>query len=204
MKPRWVVPIIVIYLAFTALGCSKKTDNTADTGATTPTTTAPAEKAKAEPRKPKPSPVVVPAGTVLTVSLGQAVGSKISQPGQSFSATLSNPVEVGGKAVIPAGASASGTVIDAKPLGRFKGGALLSLQLTSINVNGADRPIQTSATTQSEKGKGSGRRCWPAAERLWARWWEGWQVEAKASRSGPLPEPARAERERHSLETRRL
>jgi len=154
MKPRLLAPILVTYLAFNVLGCSKKTDDTANTSATTPTTTAPAEKAKMEPRKPKPEPVVIPAGTVLTVSLGQAVGSKISQPGQSFSATLANPVQIGGKTVIPTGAAASGTVVDAKPLGRFKGGAVLSLQLTSINVNGADQAIQTSATTQSEKGKG--------------------------------------------------
>lgn len=154
MKSRLLAPMLVTYLAFTMLGCSKKADDTANTSATTPTTTAPAEKAKAEPRKPKREPVAIPAGTTLTVSLGQAVGSKISQPGQSFSATLANPVQVGGKTVIPAGAAASGTVVDAKPLGRFKGGAVLSLQLTSINVNGADQAIQTSSTTQTEKGKG--------------------------------------------------
>jgi hypothetical protein len=82
------------------------------------------------------------------------MGSKISQPGQSFSATLANAVQIEGKTLIPAGAAASGTVADAKPLGRFKGGAVLSLQLTSINVNGADQTIQTSATTQTEKGNG--------------------------------------------------
>jgi len=98
--------------------------------------------------------VTIPAGTTLTVRLGQSVGSKISQPGQSFAATLANAVAIEGKTVIPAGASASGTVVDAKPLGRFKGGALLQLQLTSINVNGTDRAIQTSAVTQTEKGKG--------------------------------------------------
>jgi hypothetical protein len=70
------------------------------------------------------------------VQLGNAVGSKISQPGQSFSASLSNPVQVNGTNVIPAGATASGTVVDAKPLGRFAGGASLSLKLTSITVNG--------------------------------------------------------------------
>jgi hypothetical protein len=154
MKPRLLAPILVTYLAFSVLGCSKKTDDTADTSATTPTTTAPVEKAKMEPRRPKPQPVVIPAGSTLTVNLGQAVGSKISQPGQSFSATLANPVEVSGKTVIPAGATASGTVADAKPLGRFKGGAVLSLQLTSITVNGASQPIQTSDVTQTEKGKG--------------------------------------------------
>ncbi len=148
MKSGWAVPILVLYLAFAFVACSKKTDDT------TPPTPAPAEKAKAEPRRPRPEPVVIPAGTVLTVNLGQAMGSKISQPGQSFSATLANPVEIAGKTAIPAGAAASGTVVDAKPLGRFKGGAVLSLQLTSINVNGADQAIQTSSTSQTEKGKG--------------------------------------------------
>ncbi|MGO9126679.1 MAG: hypothetical protein ACLP6G_17555 [Terriglobales bacterium] len=148
MKSGWAVPILVLYLAFAFVACSKKTDDT------TPPTPAPAEKAKAEPRRPRPEPVVIPAGTVLTVNLGQAMGSKISQPGQSFSATLANPVEIAGKTAIPAGAAASGTVVDAKPLGRFKGGAVLSLQLTSINVKGADQAIQTSSTSQTEKGKG--------------------------------------------------
>lgn len=159
MKSRLLAPILVIYLVFTALGCSKKTDESADTSATTPDTTAssktaPAAKTRAEPRKPKAEPVVIAAGTAITVRLGQAVGSKISQPGQTFSATLANAVDVGGKTVIPAGATASGTVTDAKPLGRFKGGASLALQLTSINVNGADQAIQTSAVTQTAKGKG--------------------------------------------------
>jgi len=63
-------------------------------------------------------------------------------------------VQVDGKDVIPSGASASGTVTDAKPLGRFKGGASLAVRLTSINVNGTDRPIETSSVMRSEKGKG--------------------------------------------------
>jgi hypothetical protein len=82
-------------------------------------------------------PFVVPIGTVITVRLGQSVGSKISEPGQNFSATVASPVEVEGKTAIPSGASASGTVVDAKPLGRFKGGAVLQLKLTSININGS-------------------------------------------------------------------
>ena len=40
MKSRLLAPILVIYLVFTALGCSKKTDESADTSATTPDTTA--------------------------------------------------------------------------------------------------------------------------------------------------------------------
>ncbi|MGH9500965.1 MAG: hypothetical protein ACRD3L_17640 [Terriglobales bacterium] len=158
MKSRLLAPVLVIYLAFAMLGCSKKTDDTAETSANAPdtngSTATPAARTRAEPRKPKPEPVVVPAGTALTVHLAQTVGSKISQPGQVFSATLANAVQVGGKTVIPAGATASGTVTDAKPLGRFKGGAVLALQLNSISVNGADQTIQTSSVTETAKGKG--------------------------------------------------
>ncbi len=71
-----------------------------------------------------------PAGTVITVRLGEALGSKLSQTGQNFSATVAQPVEVGGKVVIPSGAAASGSVVDAKALGKFKGGALLQIPLT--------------------------------------------------------------------------
>jgi len=154
MKLRLVALSVGLYLILGLLACSKPADNTTSDNSET---TAPAAQApgKAQPKaKVEAKPVVVPAGTQLTVRLGEAVGSKISQPGQSFSATLANAVEVEGKTAIPEGATASGTVVDAKPLGRFKGGAVLQLRLTSITVNGAAEEIQTSAITHTEKGKG--------------------------------------------------
>lgn len=103
---------------------------------------------------PAPQPIVIPKGTTLLVRLGEDVGSKVSTPGQAFRATLSRDVTVDGNAVIPRGATVHGTVVDAKPLGRFKGGALLVLKLTSITVNGTDRRIQTASLTTELKGKG--------------------------------------------------
>lgn len=153
MHSRLVTLTLAIYLSFTVLACSKKTDQSQSTDQTATNAPAPATKTE-EPRKPKIETVTIPEGTALTVRLGEAVGSKISQPGQSFSATLADAIEVGGKTVIPAGAAATGTVVDAKPLGRFKGGASLTLQLTSITVHGAEHQIQTSAVSQTEKGKG--------------------------------------------------
>lgn len=100
------------------------------------------------------APTVVPAGTTLTVRLGEALGSKISSPGQSFTATLVSAVAVGGETAIPSGAEVRGTVTDAKALGRFKGGAVLQIKLNSIKVNGVEHSIDTSAVTRSEKGKG--------------------------------------------------
>jgi hypothetical protein len=90
----------------------------------------------------------------LTVKLGQSIGSKISQAGQTFPATLANDISVAGATVIPAGSNVTGTVVDAKPLGRFKGGASLTVTLTSVNINGTDYPVQTSSAAQTAKGKG--------------------------------------------------
>jgi hypothetical protein len=155
MQSRLVTLILALSLSVTLLACSKKTDQSADQNAANMPAANPAPAAKTEePRKPRVETVTIPQGTAFTVRLTQSVGSKISQPGQSFSATLSEPVEVNGKTVIPAGAAAMGTVVDAKPLGRFKGGALLQLQLTSITVHGTEHAIQTSSVTQTEKGKG--------------------------------------------------
>jgi hypothetical protein len=104
---------------------------------------------------PEPkAPTVIPAGTVITVRLGEAVGSKISQAGQTFTASVTDPVQVDGATVIPSGASASGVVVDAKPLGRFKGAASLRIKLTSINVNGSDRQIESSSFARTATGKG--------------------------------------------------
>ncbi len=102
----------------------------------------------------QPTSVTIPSGKVLTVRLSDAVGSKISQPGQSFGGSLAKAVEVDGETVIPAGARVSGEVVDAKPLGRFAGGALLQLRLNSVTIDGQEMPVQTATFTQTLRGKG--------------------------------------------------
>jgi hypothetical protein len=104
--------------------------------------------------KPKPEPVVVPAGTSLTVRLGQTLSSKTSQAGQTFLATLAQPVTVNGRTAIPAGATVSGTVITAKEKGKIKGEGELSIALTSVTVKGRTHTIQTSSLDSTSQGKG--------------------------------------------------
>jgi len=99
-------------------------------------------------------PLVVPAGTVLTVRLGETLGSRTSTNGQAFSATLAEPLMIDGKEVAPRGANAAGTVVDAQPLGKFKGGAKLDIQLTSLTLDGHETPITTSIVDRQVKGKG--------------------------------------------------
>ena len=104
--------------------------------------------------KPKPQPIIVPAGTALTVRLGQALSSKTSQPGQTFLATVAQPVSVEGRTAIPAGATVSGTVVNAKAKGKFKGEGELTLALTNVTVKGHTYSIQTQTLENTVKGKG--------------------------------------------------
>jgi hypothetical protein len=78
--------------------------------------------------------IALPAGTVVTVRLASAVGSKLSASGDPFSSTVAQPVEVDGKVVVPIGAEALGKVVEAVPQGRFKGAAVPRLVLESVNV----------------------------------------------------------------------
>jgi BON domain len=104
--------------------------------------------------KPKPQPIIVPAGTVLTVRTGQALGSKSSQTGQTFLATLAQPVSVGGRSALTAGSTVSGTVVTAKAKGKVKGEGQLDLSLTSISLRGHTYQIQTNVLSTTVKGKG--------------------------------------------------
>ena len=117
----------------------------------------PAPRQASAPRSatpPPPAVVDLPAGTRLHVRLDQDLGSKISQPGESFSATVADDVLVNGQTVIPRGARAEGTVIDAKPLGHFKGGALLEVRLERVHTNWGSYPVATSSIDRVENGKG--------------------------------------------------
>jgi len=162
MRSRLGLLTLCLYLAFAVFACSKpSTDSTSDAANTmdSQSTTAKAGKesgreSKEHRKEEKREPLVVPSGTAVTVSLGSAIGSKLSQAGQTFSGSVSKDVLVGEAVAIPKGATVSGTVSDAKALGKFAGGAVLQVRLDSINLHGSDIPVQTAVRTFSAKGKG--------------------------------------------------
>ena len=96
----------------------------------------------------------MPAGTPLRVTLGQDLGSKISQAGDSFEATLADAVVVDGAAVFPRGARVEGSVIDAKAMGHFKGGARLAIRLERITNQSGSYPVATGTVDRTLRGKG--------------------------------------------------
>ena len=164
MRSRLVLLLLCAYLAL-VIGCNKPpSDNAAPNAATDSQPAANPDnstgkeasehKEHAEHRAEKKEPLVVPAGTAITISLGSAVGSKVSKAGDNFTGSVAKQVLVGSAVAIPQGVNVSGTVVDAKALGHFAGGALLQIRLDSINIKGADLPVQATAKSFTEKGKG--------------------------------------------------
>jgi len=155
---NFLIGVLIMSLALLgSVGCTKPSqtgDNSAapsSDNSTQANSPSPAEK---PPAARVPQTITIPSGKVLTVQLADEVGSKTSQPGQSFGGSLAKAVEVNGETAIPAGSKVEGTVADAKAMGHFAGGALLQLKLNSITVGGEQLPVQTAAFTQTIKGKG--------------------------------------------------
>jgi len=158
MRSRLILFILSFVLAVATTGCTRKPSDSSNSAGSAGTANTAADANNTEKKEvpqevPKP-PLVVPSGRTITVRLGSALGSKLSQSGQTFTGSVARDVVVDNVVAIPKGASVSGTVVDAKRLGRFAGGAVLEIRLDSINVNGSDLPVHAAARSYTIKGKG--------------------------------------------------
>jgi hypothetical protein len=147
------ISLSAFFLGALVAGCQKAADQQAAPDASSAPSASEAAKTAVK-KVLEPKPLVVPADTVIAVVLDETISSKTNNSGDKFTATVESPVEVDGKVAIAKGARVEGVVNEAKAAGRFKGGAVLSLTLTSVTVNGKDHEIQTSSATTSSKGKG--------------------------------------------------
>ena len=156
MKATRLLHVVTLLALCLALGCNKESTPASSTDNSSAANSGGASGGakKGGEAKPARQAITIPEGTVITVRLGETLSSKESQAGQGFSATVSEPVTVEGKTVIPEGATARGSVVDAKSMGHFKGGALLEVKLDSVTIEGKDTPVQTGMVARSVKGKG--------------------------------------------------
>ncbi|HEV2349121.1 MAG TPA: hypothetical protein VG028_04660 [Terriglobia bacterium] len=72
----------------------------------------------------------LPPGTQIQVRVNDKLDTGVVRPGQAFSGIVTEPVVVNGRTLIPAGARASGRVIQAVSSGRLKKPATITLELT--------------------------------------------------------------------------
>jgi hypothetical protein len=106
------------------------------------------------PPPPPPQKITVPAGTQLSVRLNDTLDSEKNQVGDTFHGSLSTPIVINGETVIPSGADVVGRVAAVQSAGRFAGQSVLTLELTSVAVNGKTYNVQTNQWTRSGKGEG--------------------------------------------------
>ena len=166
---RFKLLFICLLMVCLAVACSNKNSNepaspaannaqpnqpaapaaSSETGNGTAATTTPAPGAA-----PTAAPLVIPAGTNITVRLANSISSGTAQSGDSFAATVADPIRVGGQEVVATGARAEGTVAEAHARGKIKGAASLRLELTRLTINGTGYPVRTSMAGFAQKGKG--------------------------------------------------
>ena len=136
-------------LALAMAGCSSapSTDSNSAAGGT------PASKEKSALAKifETSKPIIVPEGTEIAVTLDQTISSADSRSGDSFDASVAAPIVVEGKTVIPKGAQAKGTIVEAVSSGRLSKPARLELTLTSVEVDGSSYDIDTGDSKMAGK-----------------------------------------------------
>jgi hypothetical protein len=114
----------------------------------------PPPPAETAPPQPVYRTVTVPAGSTIYMRITQNLSSQTTQPGTPFNGVVTREVVNDGLVVIPAGSAVSGTVVDAKDAGHYKGNSILSLQLTSLRRHGDLIQIQTDPYVLVGKGRG--------------------------------------------------
>jgi hypothetical protein len=92
-----------------------------------------------------PSITKLPEGTNIAVSLQSALSSASSRAGDSFAATLDEPVVIDNHIVIAKGASAMGRVLEAKSARSSFEPGYMRVVLVSINVGARPIMIETSS-----------------------------------------------------------
>jgi hypothetical protein len=109
-----------------------------------------------------PSATKLPEGTPIPIRLQSALSSASSHAGDTFSATLDEPVVIDGQTLIARGTPATGRVLEAKPSASSRGRSLesslesslepgyLRIVLVSLNVGG--RPVMVETSSIFAKG----------------------------------------------------
>jgi len=114
------------------------------------------EPARREVRREEPTGVMLPAGTNLVIRMIDGVDSERNSVGQTFAASMDEPVMINGETLIPRGADVVVKLVDATESGKLTGRSTLTLDLVSIKVN--DRMVDVNTQTVKEESSSRGAR----------------------------------------------
>lgn len=97
--------------------------------------------------------IVIPEGTRISLQLNDYLSTKLNSEGDSFTATVSEPVYLKERVVIPKGSIVSGSISRLLRPGRFKGKAVMNLLFNTIRIQGGPEvPVVASLASVGEQG----------------------------------------------------
>ncbi len=89
-----------------------------------------------------PERITIPSGTRFEVRLADTLSSNGNRSGDTFAATLDEPIVVNDQVLVPTGAKVTGQVTAATASGHLKTPAELALTLTSLEVGGKTERVE--------------------------------------------------------------
>ncbi len=100
----------------------------------------------------------VPAGTDVRVRMIESVDSERASLGQTFRASLDEPIYVNGQEALPRGVDVLTKLVEDRQSGRIQGRTVLTLALATITFNGRTYDVTSSdvRTESSSRGERSG------------------------------------------------
>jgi hypothetical protein len=101
------------------------------------------------------SGVVIPVGTSITVRMIDPVNSQQSRLGETFRASVDEPVMVDGQTVVPRGADAVTKLVEDQQSGKIEGKTVLTLVLQQVLVNGRMVDLTSGDVSQSSGSRGA-------------------------------------------------
>lgn len=105
--------------------------------------------------QPAVNGMVIPAGTPITVRMIDRVDSEETRLGQTFRASVDEPVLLDGQVAIPRGADATVKLVEDQQSGKIQGRTILTLVLQEVIVNGRPVDLTSSDVSQSSGSRGA-------------------------------------------------
>jgi hypothetical protein len=99
--------------------------------------------------------IQIPSGTAITVRMIDKVDSNVARLGQTFRASVDEPVVMNGQTVIPRGADALVKLVEDQQSGKFEGKTILTLALVDLTINGQTIDTTTGAVSQASSSRGA-------------------------------------------------
>jgi hypothetical protein len=105
---------------------------------------------------PQAAGITIPIETLVKIRMLDSVNSDTSRLGETFRASLDEPIYVDGQQIIPRGADVLTKLVEDQQSGKIEGRTVLTLALSTITVNG--RQVDVTSTDVKTESSSRGAR----------------------------------------------